>query len=279
MPNLPNCAMAYSQRLSSFDDAFLPPRRAAPLPDATLSFLCTPHGRERPNPHPRIFHFEASGTDADGAFKDAARTESSIDLSSDDLWELERMKDAQRKFFALKELLNTELGYLRDLRVLVMVRSLPMHVRIVHCFKIYFRNLSSITQRSLTASSTFGRASASFTTSPWLQSNSQQMQGSSVSSSSSTTSSDGQGPPTPAKEAKSNTRAVLTTTEVETLVRNGEEILEVHEYFVNELYAVLQPLGIPLEDLGDEETVPDLGQVEEAIRQVATKFATEVRPV
>jgi len=269
--------MASSQRLSSFDDAFLPARRAIPPQDATFSFFCAPSGRERPSPHPRIFHFEASGTDADETLKDAARTESSSDLSSDDLWESERMKDVQRKFYALKELLSTELGYLRDLRALVMVCFLPMHVHVPHCFKIYFRNLSSITQRSLTASSTFGRASASFTTGPWLQSGSQQTQGSSVSSSSSTTSSDGQGPTTPAKEAKPNTRTVLTTIEVETLIRNGGEILEVHEYFVNELYAVLQPLGIPLDDTGDEEIIPDIGQVEEAIRQVATKFATEVR--
>ena len=41
---------------------------------------------------------------------------------SDDIFQSEKVKDNIRKYYALKELLATEVGYLLDLRALVTVR-------------------------------------------------------------------------------------------------------------------------------------------------------------
>ena len=46
------------------------------------------------------------------------------DHSLDDIWGTERNRDALRKFHALKELLATEVGYLKDLKALVTVTIL-----------------------------------------------------------------------------------------------------------------------------------------------------------
>jgi len=182
------------------------------------------------------------------------------DHSIEDIWETERHKDALRRFHALKELLATEIGYFVDLKALVTV---------------YLRNLPTLAARSLTTSSTFGRASASFTSGPWVHSYTQ-LQAAAISSSatlpetqnfSSSTSS--------VKEPKTNSRYLFSDTELESLTRNAEEILQLHEHFVKELRHVLEPLDFAMEH-DNEQGYVQFGNLDSAIRAVSTKFATEV---
>lgn len=182
------------------------------------------------------------------------------DHSVEDIWETERHKDSLRRFHALKELLATEVGYFVDLKALVTV---------------YLRNLPTLAARSLTTSSTFGRASASFTSGPWVYSYTQ-LQAAAISSSatlpetqnlSSSTSS--------VKEPKTNSRYLFSDTQLESLTRNAEEILQLHEHFVKELRYILEPLGFAMEH-DNEQGYAHLGNLDSAIRAVSTKFATEV---
>lgn len=182
------------------------------------------------------------------------------DYSVEDIWETERHKDALRRFHALKELLATEVRYFVDLKALVTV---------------YLRNLPTLAARSLTTSSTFGRASASFTSGPWVHSYTQ-LQAAAISSSatlpetqhlSSSTSS--------VKEPKPHSRYLFSDTQLESLTRNAEEILQLHEHFVKELRHVLEPLEFAMEH-DNEQGYTDLGNLDSAIRVVSTKFATEV---
>jgi len=182
------------------------------------------------------------------------------DYSVEDIWETERLKDALRRFHALKELLATEVRYFVDLKALVTV---------------YLRNLPTLAARSLTTSSTFGRASASFTSGPWVHSYTQ-LQAAAISSSatlpetqdlSSSTSS--------VKEPKPHSRYLFSDTQLESLTRNAEEILQLHEHFVKELRHVLEPLEFAMEH-DNEQGYTHLGNLDSAIRVVSTKFATEV---
>ena len=77
---------------------------------------------------------------------------------------------------------------------------------------------------------------------------------------------------------------MFTDHEIELLTRNGEVLLLLHEHFVGELRMVLEPLGFFMGDdksfLGVDQSSGHgrfhLGNLNEAIRIVSTKFATEV---
>lgn len=146
--------------------------------------------------------------------------------------------------------------------------------------KVYLRNLPPLAARSLTSSTTFGRASSSFTSGPWIHSYTQ-LQATALASSS-TLPDTAQNATSPVsaslkEPSKVNSRYLFTDNELESLTRNAEEILQLHEHFVRELRVILEPLGFTMEmnenDLGHEH----LANLNAAIRAVSTKFATEVR--
>ncbi|KDR83963.1 hypothetical protein GALMADRAFT_236505 [Galerina marginata CBS 339.88] len=187
------------------------------------------------------------------------------DHSIEDIWEVEKNKDGFRKYHALKELLATEAGYLMDLKALVTV---------------YLRNLPTLAARTLNTSSTFGRASASFTGGPWVHSYTQ-LQAAALSSSSTLPETQHLPVASPASNSvkepvtKTNSRYIFSDIELDSLTRNGEELLQLHEHFVRELRAILEPLGISMEHDKDDHGHDHLEKLDAAIRAVSTKFATE----
>lgn len=85
------------------------------------------------------------------------------------------------------------------------------------------------------------------------------------------------------KEKAGPARRLFTDIEVGLLKRNAEEVLQLHEHFVEELRAVVAPLGYsmifsPSSD-GHTEAMgvsPNTENIDAAIGIVSTKFATEV---
>ncbi|THV08383.1 Dbl homology domain-containing protein [Dendrothele bispora CBS 962.96] len=172
-------------------------------------------------------------------------------------------KDDTRRFHALMELLTTEVAYLLDLKILVSV---------------YLRHIPALKRSSI--SSAFSR-NASFTA---------------LSASGTSYAPLGGGvpmvlvidQPSPAtliqrEREKNVVRHLLTDSEVDTLTRNAEEMLQFHEQFVEELKLAMTPLGFPVELITrDWESIisPDkyregIGNVDAGIAIVSTKFATE----
>ncbi|RDB22756.1 hypothetical protein Hypma_010025 [Hypsizygus marmoreus] len=189
---------------------------------------------------------------------------SSTDNDSDDTWHSEKAKDDIRKYHALRELLETEVGYLLDLRALVTV---------------YLRILPTLICRT-PVPTPFSRASSSFTSSPWINSHSH-LHGSLPSSS--TTLSDSSAPQSINSTTKSAPRYLFTNQEVEALTRNAEEVLQLHEHFVRELRIEMAPLGFEMpaherleeSQLYQKRQKKALQNTDAAIRAVSTKFATE----
>lgn len=170
---------------------------------------------------------------------------------SDDIFHSEKVKDDVRKYYALKELLVTEVGYLLDLRALVTV---------------YFRILPILISR--TPGSPFSRAS-SFTSGPWV--NHAPAFSSPIALPDNTAHAK--------EQTKSFARYLFTDQEVELLTRNAEELLQLHEHFVQELRADLAPLGFhmhaPHGTEGNKCQGERIQNTDAAIRAVSTKFATE----
>ena len=149
--------------------------------------------------------------------------------------------------------------------------------------KVYLRNLPTIVARSLSSTSAFGRASASLAVgSLWMYSHSAPSSSSALSDSQTTSESS-----SCASFNSRHSRFVFTDHEIELLTRNGEVLLQLHEHFVGELRMMLEPLGLPMGDdktfLGLDQSSSreilgrfQLGDLNEAIRIVSTKFATEV---
>ncbi|KAJ6628785.1 hypothetical protein B0H10DRAFT_2209236 [Mycena sp. CBHHK59/15] len=173
--------------------------------------------------------------------------DSDLGSEPDDTWDTEKAKDDVRKYHALMELLTTEVRYLADLRAL---------------FSTYLRNLPALCR---TPSSTFGRGSSSrnnsFTHLPKT----------------SALSDHGLHPLTSLQsKPKTSARYVFTDREVDVLTRNAEEVLHLHEHFVDELRGAMMPLGFPMElsvdDAGEKERIRN---IDAAVEAVSTKFATE----
>lgn len=78
------------------------------------------------------------------------------------------------------------------------------------------------------------------------------------------------------ESTKFNSRYLFSDSELEALTRNAEEILQVHEHFVRELRILLEPLGFVMEMDENDLGYDHLEHLDEAIRAVSTKFATEV---
>ncbi|KAJ7283949.1 hypothetical protein C8J57DRAFT_1053877, partial [Mycena rebaudengoi] len=172
--------------------------------------------------------------------------ESDLASEPDDAWDVEKAKDDIRKYHALMELLATEVSYLADLRVLV---------------SIYLRNLSGLCRTS----STFVRNSRnnSYTHLPKTSSLSNQ----------------GLHPLTTLHAKPKATTQLFTDSEVDVLTRNAEEVLHLHEHFVEELRAAMMPLGflVELSDTSSDEAEEKerIRNIDAAVGEVSTKFATE----
>ncbi|EAU84367.2 hypothetical protein CC1G_01363 [Coprinopsis cinerea okayama7 len=229
------------------------------------------HGRSAPHPKP-IFslHNCITDNDDDSADSPESRPHSLNDDTSPDgswsdcgpaeIWEEEeRSKDAARRYHALKELLSTEHGYVTDLRAFVTS---------------YLRNLPTLAQRAPVFNSTFGRASASFSSGPWAHSYTQlhalaspsPMPESQVLNS----------PLSSIKDIhRSSTRYLFTDNELELVIRNAEDLLQLHEHFLKELTTIALSMGISMEHSDQPPSPVVLSNIDNAIRAVSAKFATE----
>ncbi|KAF9057953.1 hypothetical protein BJ165DRAFT_1521287 [Panaeolus papilionaceus] len=212
-----------------------------------------------------IFVLGGSLTDSEDEMADNTRDTkqfgSKLPISQTDneeSFDNERTKDGLRRYYALKELLSTEVGYLTDLKALVTV---------------YLRNLPTLQSRVLTASSTFGRSTATFASGPWIHSYSQ-LQAAASTSPPTATSEPQSTASTPSKD-KAIPHHLFNDRDLQSLIRNAEEILELHEHFVKELTIILQPLGVTMESEEGSGDPASLHSLDAAIRVVSTKFATE----
>jgi hypothetical protein len=134
-----------------------------------------------------------------------------------------------------------------------------------------------VTHRTPTYS-TFGRASASFTSAPWASSYTHLQPGTLPTSATTDGSSATLLASTVKEVPKPNIRFLFTDSELELVTRNAEDILQLHELFVRELQVALEPLGFVMEeDIHKPPTPEQLDNLESAIRVVSAKFATEVR--
>ncbi|KAF9464392.1 hypothetical protein BDZ94DRAFT_1321048 [Collybia nuda] len=185
------------------------------------------------------------------------------DNDSDDTWNLEKTRDDIRKYYALRELLTTEMGYLLDLRALVSV---------------YLRILPTLVSRSPTTVSTFTRASSSFASNPWANSYSH-LHVTALSSATTLADTSNNSNGLQIKEHNKGTpRYLFTDQEIELLTRNAEDILQLHEQFVRELRDEMSTIGFPMEvhESPLERHQADFSRkTNAAIRAVSTKFATE----
>lgn len=143
---------------------------------------------------------------------------------------------------------------------------------------MYLRNLPTLVTRTPSFNSTFGRASASFTSAAWASSSSH-LQAAALTTSNTTDGCSTTLSAPPIKEPlKPHNRYLFADTELELVTRNAEEILQLHERFVSELQEALEPLGFKMQsDIDEQPTHDQADKLESAIRAVSAKFATEVR--
>ncbi|KAG6821574.1 hypothetical protein H0H93_000083 [Arthromyces matolae] len=184
--------------------------------------------------------------------------------SEEDSRQMEKSKDDIRKYHALKELLDTEVGYLLDLRALVTV---------------YLRILPTLACRP-TPSTTFARASSSFASSPWVNSHSHAAVSTLTSGVSDPHVVSSLTPSQSKDTQKVIPRYLFSSLEIEILTRNAEEILQIHEQFIRELRKEMAPLGFYLEAYqrsNDQITALStaIQNTDAAIRIISSKFATE----
>lgn len=222
-----------------------------PSPTAYVDEATTTSRSRRP-----LFHVLQDGSDnedEDEALEEPEREQS--DLVHWHFKEL-RQKDDARRAHALVELLSTEVGYLADLRVLV---------------NVYLRNLATFDR---VPTSAFQRSS-SFVASSRPNSAGQSyfppVGG----------GPDGFQPSTtiqPKEKEKTNSKRVFSEAQLRLLARNATEVLEFHERFVKQLQVLVVQMGLPMPVPGVDfgESFDDhLGKIDDVIRVVSTKFATE----
>ncbi|KXN89580.1 hypothetical protein AN958_05447 [Leucoagaricus sp. SymC.cos] len=116
------------------------------------------------------------------------------------------MKDAMRIFHGLQELLFTEIDYVKDLRILIIA---------------YIQRLATFEVRA----SAFARASASFSTGPWINAYAGQT----------LNPTDGMVP----SPSSTSTRPIFTEGEIEIIARNLKDILRIHEDFISALRGIV----------------------------------------
>ena len=176
-------------------------------------------------------------------------------------------RDATRRFHALMELLTSECGYLNDLTVLVQVSGFSSSwVCIQFSFsQIYLRNLSEITYRAQSLT----RVPSFLATSGWMGSySSLQSCGQLCDANSATVHG---------KDCSSVIhRRLFTESEVKLLARNAEDLLRLHENFLQELEATVRLLGIDPLQSNDIPSAASLAHVDVAIEAIARIFVQQV---
>ena len=205
---------------------------------------------------------------------------------------IQSSQEDTRRYHALMELLTTEVGYLMDLRDLVAVSILliPKPSNSL-CRQIYLRQLPTLTYRSSASGSLsampFGRTQSPSGIPSTSRVNSRtQVHPSAAPVSHTSLPVDSEPQMQGAGNDRVSPRYLFSDTEIETLTRNAEEILQLHEHFVEELQAAVAPFGFTAA-LSESGINPhdyqkkglDLAQgaVDAAIGAVATIFATKVR--
>lgn len=250
-------------RRASFPTAYRPTDFADSAVETTPSsqpMSVSPSGDTARQRSPRrLFHVvdEASSDAEDDStpFTDSPRYEGAyISLGSSEEQAVTRHKDRIRRFHALLELLTTEMAYLTDLRTLV---------------KVYLRSLSTWPCKGFGA---FSRSS-SFTSASRANSMSH-LHSSNVAP---LTPIDAKISPTKEKDR----RFMFSPSDIDALSRNIEDILQLHERFVDELHALMAVFDFPIPSSDTEaeqfrrDPDPWLSKVDDATRAVSSKFATE----
>ncbi|KAH7931233.1 Dbl homology domain-containing protein [Leucogyrophana mollusca] len=216
-----------------------------------------------------LFHIVPDGSDKedDGPVQEEAVTRDHhhdcADLSritaTDELCSLDdrgssENRDKARKYHALMELLSTEMGYLFDLKILVVVylRLLPL---------LTCRPLTSPSHFSSTSNLSIGgfpRSQSSTIAMAPLNGNGRSSSHSHLTSLSSPTPTksflESQGTPSNQttgafvlrEKDKHMPRHLFSPTELDTVTRNAEEILKFHEQFVRDLQSAIAPFGFSM---------------------------------
>ncbi|KAF7332013.1 DH domain-containing protein [Mycena kentingensis (nom. inval.)] len=157
----------------------------------------------------------------------------------------EKAKDDMRRYHALKELLATEVSYLGDLRALstIYLHNLPTLCRTQSPFSLSPSRNSSVTHLPKTT----------------------------------VLSDQGLHPLTTIhSKPKQPGRQLFTSREMELLARNAQQVLLLHENFVQELRSTLLPIGFGMDvsaNPGNEKL--QMTNLDAAVAQVSAKFATE----
>ncbi|KIL70246.1 hypothetical protein M378DRAFT_7144 [Amanita muscaria Koide BX008] len=156
-------------------------------------------------------------------------------------------KDRIRRFYALRELLSTEFGYLNDLRALVTV---------------YLHSPSTMTDHTPYSV----RSSSSLVNSNWVGSYSNAQ-----ASDSSNTNMHGKGFSKPAL------LGFFSEDELVLLGRNAKSVLQFHERFLRELELIMEPFGITIntEQDNDRPIAAIPVDLDEAIQVAAQQFVKE----
>ncbi|KAJ8523543.1 hypothetical protein ONZ45_g114 [Pleurotus djamor] len=221
------------------------------------------HEHLRSRPSAPIFHIPSDPvTDTDEA--DPVLCESPVDAVPPPLAEAAlllsngRATDNMRRLHGLLELLTTEIGYLLDLRTLVSIyiQQLPLLAA-----RPLSRSHSSFSAITRVGSFTYVTSPAAQTLTP--------VEGSFAAQQS---------------KDKEPLRPLFSEDEIALLTRNIDDILELHEHFVEELRIAVSPFGLSgaltEADAHSErhysETYEQMASnVEAAIKAVCTKFAIE----
>lgn len=155
------------------------------------------------------------------------------------------MKDVMRIFHTLQELLSTEIDYVKDLRILLIA---------------YIQRLATIEVRA----SAFARASASFSTGPWVNAYAGQT----------LSPADGLAPST----SSTSMRPLFSEGEIGLITRNLRDILRIHEDFVVSLRRIVSSFSLS-DTLGTKNcSRPDPGlfsALASALEAVSKRFITE----
>ncbi|KAJ3566314.1 hypothetical protein NP233_g7080 [Leucocoprinus birnbaumii] len=155
------------------------------------------------------------------------------------------MKDAIRVFHALQELLSTEIDYVKDLRVMLIA---------------YIQRLGTFEVRT----SAFARASASFSTGPWVNAYAGQT----------LSPTDGLVPST----SSTSMRPIFSENEIKLITRNLRDILRLHEDFICSLRRIVASFGLTDALSASDSPRSELelcSALTSAVEAVSKKFITE----
>lgn len=229
-----------------------------------ISRLSGESGSERVEIHPKpLFSSpsESSGSECASSLRNLSPAGSSDAHFSDTDIRTEDLKDVVRILHALRELLATELDYVRDLRVLsvgLVQDGFQLFQLLIFRNKVYIQRLSRFEVRA----SAFARASATFTSGPWVNAYAGQT----------LTLVDPMIPSAPSPL----TKPVFTEVEIDVLSRNINDILQMHDEFLSTLQELLLPLGCSNATGPHQYESEDVSTLISVLKNVSRAFIAEV---